>query len=161
MKKFLNVVFVMLLVVTLAGCNKDKDKDKDNKGNEGDKQQEVKEYTRAELMEAASKAGYVVNDYIACSTGLTEDQMEGFTVDIPKSATESNSYCIIIAKSEDYAKQACEAVSSEFNTCIRNLKTVTFPETTASSEVVEMLRSIISGSPKKAPTYTTPEDTKK
>lgn len=139
MKKFLKGFLAVVLVLTLAGC-KEKEKEEETGG-------EKKTYTMAELKEAASKAGYVTNDYVACYTGLTEDQMEGFTVDIQKSATETASYCIIVATNAQYAKQACETVSNEYNTCITNETAVAFPEYTASNDVLKMLKSIVEGNP--------------
>ena len=145
MKKFLKGLLAVVLVLTLAGC-KGNENNGDN-GEGGDNNDKPKTYTMVELKEAATKAGYITNDYIACFTGLTEDQMEGFTVDIQKSETESLSYCVIVAKNEQYAKQACETVQSEFNTCLKSGSVVTFPETSASNDVLKMLKSIIEGKP--------------
>jgi len=145
MKKFLKGLLAVVLVLTLAGCKENGNGG--NNGESGENNEEQKTYTMVELKEAASKAGYITNDYIACFTGLTEDQMEGFTVDIQKSETESLSYCIIVAKNEQYAKQACETVQNEYNTCLKSGSVVTFPETSASNDVLKMLKSIIEGNP--------------
>lgn len=137
MKKIFTFIVCIVVIFGLVGCTK---KDKNN-------EEEPKVYTAAELKEAASKAGYITNDYIACNPGLTEDQMEGFTVDIKVSAKDYSSYCIIVATNENYAKQACDTVASEYNTCVRNGKTLFFPETDASTDVIKMLTSIVKGEP--------------
>lgn len=144
MRKFLQGFLVVATVFCLAACGSKKEEEQNP--SEG-KQEETKALTADELKAAVRKAGYTVNDYIACMTGLTEDQMSGFTVTIYKSAEESSDYCVIVAKSEEYAKQACETVQNEFNTCIRNGSTIVFPEYNASSDVQKMLTSIVDGKP--------------
>ena len=136
MKKVLTVVGCAFVLLSLVGCTK-----------KTTEEEETKVYTAAELKELASDKGYITNDYVACYTGLTEDQMEGFTVDLKVSTSEYKSYCVIVATSEDYAKQACDTVSSELNTCVRNGKVVFFPETDASTDTIKMLTSIVKGEP--------------
>lgn len=143
MKNVLRVLGCAVIIFSLVGCTKKKTEE-----------EAPKVYTAAELKTLASSKGYIANDYIACYTGLTEDQMEGFTVDLALSETKYGSYCIIVAENETYAKQACEAVAGEFNTCVRNDKVVFFPEVDASTDTIKMLTSIAKGDPIKPIDYT-------
>lgn len=147
MKKLSKVLLAFLAVVTLVGCNKNKGEEGGKGKEKGNEVEEVKILTLDEVKDATKKAGYIVNDYIACATNLTEDQMGGFTVEFYTSATETKAYCVIVAVNEDYAKQACESVSNGLNTCVRSANVVAFPEANASADVQSMLKSITSGKP--------------
>lgn len=141
MKKLLSLFMAFAIIGLLTGCKKDKT------GDGGNNVETPKILSMEEVKDAAKNAGYITNDYIACSTSLTEDQMDGFTVEIYTSETTTNAYCVIVAISEDYAKQACEAVSNGHNSCIRNANVVTFPEVDASIDIQNMLKSITTGKP--------------
>lgn len=160
MKKILSFMLCLLLVVSLTACGKKKtDEGKDNNQNQNPttETKKVVDHSAAELKELAKTAGYITNDYLACYTGLTEDQMEGFTVDI-QNQKNIVSYCVIVAVNEDYAKQACEALQSEYTNCIRNGRAVVFPEYNAPSDVVKSLTSIVEGRPVTPTPYDFGED---
>ena len=158
MKKFLNGMLALFLVLALAGCGcqkKDNPTGGDNPSgnNPGGETEEVVYHSAAELKELAKKAGYITNDYLACYTGLTEEQMEGFTVELQNEDKTLNSYCVIVTVDEPTAKQLCDNMQNEFTTCIRSGQSVAFPESSASAEFIKMLTSIVQGRPVTAPEY--------
>ena len=158
MKKLLTGIFAMLLVLGLAGCGCQKKGGNTNPGGTnpktGDNGEEIVYHTSAELKQLAKNAGYITQEYLACYTGLEDNQMEGgFTVELQKEDGQLNSYCVIVTADDPTAKQLCDVMQNEYTTCIRSGKAVAFPESDASADFIKMLTSIVQGKPVAAPEY--------